>query len=659
MKQPAHRVKKLRYGREARGRTPRPVVAALAIAVSSSCSAGAAISDFEVTEASILELQEALEEGRTTSVALVHAYMARIMAYDRGGPRLNSVLRVNANALIEAAALDRERAGRGARGPLHGVPVIVKDNFNTADMPTTAGSIALAGLVPPDDGHQVRRLREAGAIILAKANLYELALDWTTVSSLGGVTRNPYDLGRTPGGSSGGTAAAVSASLAAVGWGSDTCGSIRLPASHTALFGLRPTRGLSSTAGIIPLSHTQDAAGPLARTATDLAIALDATIGPDPDDEATRALQGRELPRFFASLDTAALRGSRLGILTNYYAREQLDPDVADVIERALVAMGDLGAELEEVEIPDLADRLRGFSLERHEFKWDLMDYLSRASGAPVTSLTEILERGLIHEDAMGLARRYDEAPSRQTEAYAEALARRPPLRESTLRLLEERGLDALVYPVVRRRPAPLGESQEGSTCALSAATGLPALAVPAGFTDGGLPVGIELLGRAMDDAPLVALGYAFEQAEHPRRPPSAVPPLSVGTGAGEPAATSPDAAYGGPLPPRGSTALRGEFAFDPETLELLYRVEVSGIPAEFVHAIVLRRLEGDGADPITHRLSRPGVSATSGALALEGWAEALMAGQLYVEAFTARELLGGVREPVRVLREGTESPAR
>jgi Asp-tRNA(Asn)/Glu-tRNA(Gln) amidotransferase A subunit family amidase len=645
----------------ATGPTLRRTLAILAAPVSLACCLAAPISDVEVTEASIADLQQALQEGRTTSVALVQAYLARIWAYDRDGPQLNAVLRLNPNALTEAAVLDRERSTRGARGPLHGIPVIVKDNFNTADMPTTAGSIALAGLVPPDDGHQVRLLREAGAIILAKANLYELALNWTTVSSLGGVTRNPYDLGRTPGGSSGGTAAAVSASLVAVGWGSDTCGSIRLPASHTALFGLRPTRGLSSTEGIIPLSHTQDTGGPLARTATDLAIALDATIGPDTADEATRALEGRELPRFVASLDTAAFRGRRLGILTNYSSREQLDPDVARVIERALVAMGDLGAELEEVEIPDLADRLRGFSLERHEFKWDLMDYLARTPGAPVTSLTEILERGLIHEDAIDLARRYDESPSRQTEAYAEALARRAPLRESTLRLMEERTLDALVYPVVRRRPAPLGESQEGSTCALSAATGLPALAIPAGLTDGGLPVGIELLGRAMDDARLVAFGYAFEQAEHPRRPPPTVPPLSMGTAATEPGATSPDGAYGGPIAPEGSTSLHGELTVNPETLQLLYTVEVSGIPAEFVHAIVLRRLEGDGGDPITHRLSRPGATGTSGALALDRWAEALNAGRLYVEAFTAREPLGAVHAriqvPVPAEREG--APAR
>jgi Asp-tRNA(Asn)/Glu-tRNA(Gln) amidotransferase A subunit family amidase len=238
-----------------------------------------------------------MARGDLTSVALVETYLARIEAYDRNGARLNAILRVNPRALEEAAALDRERAGGGVRGPLHGIPVIMKDNYDTYDLPTTGASVALAGVVPPDDAFQVARLREAGAIVLAKSNMHELAMGITTVSSLGGQTRNPYDPDRNPGGSSGGTGAAVAAAFGAVGWGTDTCGSIRIPSCFNNLFGLRPTKGLSSIDGIIPLAHTQDVGGPLARSVTDLAVALDATVGPDPADPATRALEGKGVGR--------------------------------------------------------------------------------------------------------------------------------------------------------------------------------------------------------------------------------------------------------------------------------------------------------------------------------------------------------------------------
>ena len=468
-----------------------------------------------------------MEGGRVTSAELVDAYLARIAAYEHAGPELNALLALNPLARDRAEQMDRERATRGPRGPLHGIPVILKDNFDTADMPTTAGSVALAGYIPPDDAFQVRKLREAGAIILAKANLYEFALNWTTVSSLGGLTRNPYDPGRTPGGSSGGTAASVAASFAAVGWGTDTCGSIRIPASHTGLFGLRPTKGLSSVDGIVPLAHTHDVGGPMARTATDLAIALDATVGADPADPATGVLVGREPPGFVASLDARALEGARLGVLANYFGAGDLDPDVARLLHEALENLRALGAELVEVEIPDLQQRLRGYSLERHEFKWDLMDYLAGNPGSPVTSLAQVLDRRLIHEDAVAQARRYEETPSRMTEAYRQALAIGPPLLSSTEGLLDDRSLDALVYPAVQRRPALLGESQRGSTCALSVVTGLPALVIPTGLTDTGLPVGLELLGRRFDDARLVSLGFAFEEAASPRRPPPTTPPLT------------------------------------------------------------------------------------------------------------------------------------
>src|SRR3954465_15754566 len=264
-----------------------------------------------VYEASITDLQSAMAAGSLTSAALVDAYLARIDAYDHKGPAINALVPLNPNARAEAAALDAERRAGHVRGPLHGIPVIVKDNYTTRDMPTSAGTIALVGLKTTTDAFQVRKLREAGAVILGKSAMHELASGITTISSATGQTCNPYDPDRSPGGSSGGSGAAVAASFAAVAWGSDTCGSIRIPSAVHNLFGLRPTKGLSSISGIVPLSHSQDVAGPIARSVRDLAIALDATVGPDPADTATRILDGAAPESFVAALDSTSLRGKR------------------------------------------------------------------------------------------------------------------------------------------------------------------------------------------------------------------------------------------------------------------------------------------------------------------------------------------------------------
>ena len=273
------------------------LAAAAAILAGSTCAAplGAQVpaSAFDPTERSIADLQTALSTGVVTSRQLVEAYFARIEAYDRSGPELRAFISVNPGALDTADALDRERQDGRVRGPLHGIPVAIKDNFDTADMPTTGSSIALATHQPARDAFQVEKLRAAGAIVIGKTNLHELAAGILTVSSLGGYTRNPYDPSRNPGGSSGGTGAAVAASFAAAGLGSDTCGSIRIPAAFNNLVGLKPTMGLSSRAGVIPLSLSQDVAGPLARSVDDLAIMLDATVGPDARDPATGAGRGR------------------------------------------------------------------------------------------------------------------------------------------------------------------------------------------------------------------------------------------------------------------------------------------------------------------------------------------------------------------------------
>src|SRR5262245_44858182 len=276
---------------------------------------------FDPVERSIAELSAAMVAGTTTSRALTTIYLARIEQYDKNGPAINAMIATNPHAIDDAAALDRERATRGPRGPLHGVPVVIKDNYETADMPTTAASIALKGWTTGRDAFQVRRLREAGVVIVGKTNLHEFARGITTISSLGGQTRNPYDPTRNPGGSSGGTGAAVAADFAPAGMGSDTCGSIRYPAAENSLVGLRPTMGLSSRSGIIPLSHSQDVGGPLARTVMDVALVLDATVGPDPDDAITSRGAGKYPTSYARALDATALRGAKLGVLVPLFGQ--------------------------------------------------------------------------------------------------------------------------------------------------------------------------------------------------------------------------------------------------------------------------------------------------------------------------------------------------
>jgi Asp-tRNA(Asn)/Glu-tRNA(Gln) amidotransferase A subunit family amidase len=583
-----------------------------------------------------------MDRGELTAVELVDIYLARIEAYDRKGARLNAILRVNPRAREEAAALDRERAGGAVRGPLHGIPVVLKDNYDTHDLPTTAGSVALAGLVPPDDAFQVRRLREAGAIVLAKSNMHELAMGITTVSSLGGQSRNPYDPARNPGGSSGGTGVAVAAAFGAVGWGSDTCGSIRIPSCFNNLFGLRPTKGLSSIDGIVPLAHTQDVGGPLARSVTDLAVALDATAGPDPADPATRALEGREIPRFVDALDPDALRGARLGVVNALFGDPPDDREVDSILRGTIGKMVEAGADTVSVEIPGLEELTNASGVINYEAKFDLMDYFAATPGAPVASLEEILEQGLYDEALEGAFLRRERVESRDSEAYLAALAKRDTLAAALLKALEENDLDALVYPTVRRRPALIGEGQSGSTCQVSAGSGLPALAVPGGFTEDGLPTALELLGRPFDDAHLLGMAYAYEQAVHPRRDPPAAPPLEGGVA---PAPIAFEVTLGAG-PGEGET-LRGHFVFDPVLRTLAFDVEVTGIPADEVYAVTVHREEGGSPGPVIHRLVGPGQPGEVGEVALGNrGAEDLLAGRLSLALYSAAHPQG-LRKPL------------
>jgi amidase len=470
------------------------------------------------------QLQQAMESGAVTSKQLVETYLARIRAYDQAGPRINAMIALNPRALDTAEALDQERRTKGARGILHGIPIVVKDNYSTEDMPTTGGSKALAGFEPRRDAFMVRKLREAGVVIIGKTNLHELAYGITTISSLGGQTRNPYDITRNPGGSSGGTGAAVAASFAAAGLGTDTCGSIRIPSAHNNLTGLRGTMGLSSRDGIIPLSLTQDIGGPLARTVTDLAIMLDATVGVDPADLATQGSRGHIPRTYLSAMGDSSLGDIRIGAVTSLFGAAPEDAEVGAVVREALTTLRQMGAGVEELTIPGLDDLLAGTSVINAEFKFNLMDFLARYPSAPTHTLDEILASGKYDAAVEGVFRRANAVGSRDSAGYRASLQKREAARQTIDAAIRLRGLTVLAYPTLRRKAAPIGQPQAGSNCQLSATTGLPAIALPAGFTVDGLPVGFELLGAAFTEPTLLRVAYAYERLVSPRRRPKTTP---------------------------------------------------------------------------------------------------------------------------------------
>ena len=579
---------------------------------------------FDVIEKTIPELQDAMARGEVTSKDLVAAYLARIAAYDHSGPALNAFITVNARALEAADALDRERASTGARGPLHGIPIAVKDNFETADMPTTGGSIALAGFMPGRDAFQVQKLRDAGAVLIGKTNLHELAAGITSISSLGGQTRNPYDLARNPGGSSGGTGAAVAANFAAGGMGSDTCGSIRIPAANNNLVGLRGTLGLSSRRGIIPLSHTQDIGGPLARSVTDLAIMLDVTVGPDDGDPLTASAKGHLPASYRDGLKADALKDVRIGALKNLFGTAPEDNEVNTLVRKALDAMKAAGAHVEEATIPGLDDLMRGSSLINAEFKFDLIDYLAPFANAPVHSLGDILDRGEYDKALETMFRARNRPESRESDEARRARIKRAAVRDLVLAAMEELKLDVLAYPPLARKAAILGEPQGGgANCQLSASSGLPAISMPAGFTDDGVPVGVELLGREWTEPRLLGAAYAYEQATHLRRPPSTTPALVDGK---PPALRTVVVAAG---------HVRTTFVFDVTTRRLKYDV-MTMAGADSAIAAAVHRATGAPNGPVVFRILDGMGRPVPGDTTLGGIdATAFENGKLYIEVTT------------------------
>lgn len=588
----------------------------------------------EVAEASIPQLQAALASGALTSRQLVLAYLARIAAYDQIGPSLNSIVTLNPAALAQADALDKERASKGPRGPLHGIPVLVKDNFDTLDMPTSGGALALATLQPSQDAHQVDKLRSAGAIILGKTAMHELAAGTTTISSLTGQSRNPYDLLRSPGGSSGGTGAAIAASFAAAGMGSDTCGSIRIPAAYQNLFGLRTTRGLASRTGVIPLSDTQDVAGPLARSVADLAIMLDATVGSDKRDAITAGADAHVPKSYADALQPGSLKGARIGVLRSLFTIVPDDGDGKLVYDQAITAMRNAGAEVIEVAIPGL-DEMLTESGSMYEFVEDLRRYLAAHPGAPVASLEEIVKAGLHHDQLDKRLRDPLAGPDRSSPGYQVLLAKRTVARAATDALLTKERLDALLYPTALGRPPVIGAENIYSNCRLSVVTGLPALAIPAGFTPRGLPVGLELLGVAFAEPRLLALGHGWEQLAKPRQPPFSTPPLVAGKAPG-PQQTVVSLAGGG----TAKATIR--FTWEPTTARLHADVMVSGNGKDAPFAIALHRSHEGGPGPILVPIMLRGQKRVSADLVLDALARAdLAAGRLAAVLYTAAAPLG------------------
>jgi len=475
---------------------------------------------FDVTERSIEELQAAQMHGIVSARGLTQAYLTRIEALDQQGPALNAIIRINPHALRQAAALDLERRGGGVRGPLHGIPILVKDNFETIDMPTSGGSAVLKNFHPSNDAFQVRRLREAGAVIIGKTTMHELAVGVTNASSLSGYTRNPYALDRVPGGSSGGTGAAIAASFAAAGMGSDTAGSIRIPAANQSLVGLRVSSGLSSRSGVMPLSTTQDVAGPLARCVADLAIMLDATVGVDRDDPST-AHADQNLPSSYREqLRADTIEGLSIGVLCDLFGTMPEDEEVALVINRSLATFAAHGASLHEIRLPQLEELMQSSNVIGHEFKFDFADYLQRYPYAPVHSLEQLLKCNLHHAEINGVLRARDETITRDSLESQAAFAARGRLRNLVLDEMQRSAVDVFVYPVMRRKAALIGQAQFGVNSQLSAGTGLPAIAMPGGFTDDGVPVGIEFLGKCFAEQALLNLAFSWEKIGKIRRIP-------------------------------------------------------------------------------------------------------------------------------------------
>jgi amidase len=499
---------------------------------------------FELDEVTISELQDAMKSGKLTSRSITEKYLARIDQIDKQGPAINAIIELNPDALSIADALDTERKEKGPRGPLHGVPMLIKDNIDTADkMMTTAGSLALLGSHAPKDSTVAQRLRDAGVVILGKTNLSE----WANIrsnhstsgwSGRGGQTKNPYALDRNPCGSSSGSGAAVSANLAAAAIGTETDGSIVCPSSTCGIAGIKPTVGLVSRTGIIPISHTQDTAGPMCRTLRDAAIVLGALTGIDAADAATAESREHSYTDYTQFLKEDGLRGARIGVVRRTFGFSE---DVDKVMEEALATMKKQGAVLVDPAPIESAGKFgeSEFTIFLYELKADLNAYLAKLGpNAPVKTLKDIID---FNEKNSAKEMPYfgqdtflksDEKGPLTTQEYIDAVAKARDLarKEGIDATMDKNNLDALIGPT--GGPAWLtdhinGDSFGGGSSSTAAVAGYPNITVPAGFVHG-LPVGISFFGRAWSEPVLLRVAYAFEQATKARKAPGFAPTVNI-----------------------------------------------------------------------------------------------------------------------------------
>ena len=508
------------------GLTPRQLSAIANWRVST-----AAFAPLTVVEKTVPDLQDMLASGSATSEDIVREYLARLAMLDRRGPMLRTMLALNPRVIADARAADARRTAIPARGPLYGVPVVFKDNIDVLGLPTTGGSLALVGHRPRLDSRVAAGMRRAGAIVLGKTNLDEFPFGDFGVSSVAGTIGNAYDPTLSTAGSSGGTAVAVSSSLATLGFGTDTCNSLSNPASFASLATIRTTRGLTSRAGVMPLNTYNDAVGPIAKSVRELTLVLDATTGSDPEDDATAEADSHRAPSFTAALDAGALKDARIGVLRQLFVGVTGEREAAGLMENVIEELKRAGATVVDVAIPDLDEhyrRARGSAPGSLKAGWTA--YLTRGAhqGDKVLTIEELLASGKL---APASVRRFEDAmrPVPTGDALREATAKfyaaRENFRAQFVNLMERERLAALLYPANQARPAThegglerYGE--EPGTCEESAMTGLPQVTVPAGFLGGKYPFGVSFLGRMWDDRRVLGLAYAYEQATHHRRAP-------------------------------------------------------------------------------------------------------------------------------------------
>ena len=514
---------------------PALVLATLAPAALQPQAAGRA---FRVEETTIAQVHAAFRAGTLTCHTLVQRYLDRISAYDKRGPAINAVVTLNPGALLVADSLDRRFRREGMTGPLHCIPMIVKDNYETKDLQTTAGSVALKGWIPSQDATMVRRIREAGAIVLFKSNMAEWAFSpvETVNSILPGYTKNPYALDRVTAGSSGGTAAGVAANEGESGLGTDTGNSIRGPSAHQALVGIRSTMGLTSRAGVVPLSNAADIAGPMARTVADAVEIFNVVAGEDPDDSVTVASRGHREADYRAFLVPGGLKGARIGVLRQAYERAGADSEVVAVFMHALAELKQAGATIvDPAGIDSLNAINRGGGGACNRFRFDLERYFSaRGQNAPVKTVAEILRSPNNYHPSIEVRLRQANdstlLPPETSPGCRAGEASRERLRVAVLALMDTLKLDALVYPTWSNPPRLIGDLNTpagDNSQVFSPRTGFPAITVPMGYTRAdALPAGVTFFGRPWSEGRLITLVYGYEQATHHRRPPPSTPPL-------------------------------------------------------------------------------------------------------------------------------------